>query len=140
MKKDYWKWHARKEIIQETAGTALFHEREVWWCILGANVGFEQDGRGELFRRPVVILRKFNLDTCLVVPLSAKLKKGIYYFDIGNVAGRAAVINLSQLRLIDRKRLEEKIMILNRTIFVSLQKAVIEACFPGVLENNSPPP
>ena len=58
---------------------ALFHEREVWWCSLGANIGFEQDGGGEDFERPVVILKKFNLDACLIVPLTARPKKGIGY-------------------------------------------------------------
>ncbi|MBI2025281.1 hypothetical protein HYT04_00630, partial [Candidatus Kaiserbacteria bacterium] len=70
MGKDFCKWHAQKEHLHEAKGTALFHEREVWWCALGANIGFEQDGSGELFARPVVILSKFNLDVCLVVPRS----------------------------------------------------------------------
>lgn len=57
MKKYFWKWHTKKEQLDKTKGSALFHEREVWWCALGVNVGYEQDGGQEDFERPVVILK-----------------------------------------------------------------------------------
>lgn len=130
MKKDFQKWHNQKEQLNEIKGTALFHEREVWWCALGANIGFEQDGRSELFTRPVVILSKFNLDACLVVPLTAKPKKGKYYFSVGNISGRDSVAILSQVRFVDRKRLALKIATMDRKTFLSLTTAVVKACFP----------
>jgi len=130
MKKDFWKWHTKKEEINEAKGTALFHEREVWWCTLGANVGYEQDGNSELFTRPVVILSKFNLDACLIIPLTAKPKKGAYYFPVGNVSGREAVAVLSQVRFVDRKRLALKIATMDRHTFQELTKSVVKACFP----------
>ena len=130
MKKDFWKWHTKKELLNEAEGTALFHEREVWWCALGANIGFEQDGGSELFTRPVVILSKFNLDACLVVPLTAKLKKGKYYFPVGDASGRDAVAILSQIRFVDRKRLAMKIATMDNDTFQALTKAVVKVCFP----------
>jgi len=130
MEKDFRTWHNKKEKLNDAEGTALFHEREVWWCALGANVGYEQDGSGELFTRPVVILTKFNLDVCLVVPLTARKKKGKYYFSVGKIAGRDATAVLSQIRLVDRKRLAVKISMLNQKIFQALTTAVVQACFP----------
>lgn len=130
MEKDYWKWHIKKGHLNEAKGVALFHEREVWWCALGANIGFEQDGSGDLFTRPVVILSKFNLDACLVVPLTAKFKKGKYYFSVGNVSGRDAVAVLSQIRFVDRKRLALKIATMDKDTFRALTEAVVKACFP----------
>src|SRR5277367_5081806 len=88
MQKDFWKWHAKKEMLNNGEGTAFFQEREVWWCALGANIGFEQDGSSDLFTRPVVILTKFNLETGLVVPLTVEPKTGKYYFSVGDVSGR----------------------------------------------------
>lgn len=129
MKKDFWKWHTKKEQLNETKGTALFHEREVWWCALGVNIGYEQDGGQEDFERPVVILKKFNLDACLMVPLSARPKQGTYYFPIGKIEDRDAVAVLSQVRFIDRKRLKNKICTLNEEIFHSLVQSVIRASF-----------
>ena len=129
MKKDFRKWHAKKEQIHETKGKALFHEREVWWCALGVNIGFEQDGGQEDFVRPVVVLKKFNLDACLIVPLTGRPKQGKYYFPVGNVENREAVAILSQVRFVDRKRLKNKICTLNEEVFRSLVQSVIRASF-----------
>ncbi|MEK7510948.1 MAG: type II toxin-antitoxin system PemK/MazF family toxin [Patescibacteria group bacterium] len=133
MERDYRKWHARKKELNEASGTALFHEREVWWCALGANIGFEQDGGTELFTRPVVILSKFNLDACLIVPLTAKPKKGKYYFSVGTVSGRDAVAVLSQIRFVDRKRFTSKIATLEQDTFNALVKSLVQACFPNLI-------
>ncbi|MBI2100874.1 MAG: type II toxin-antitoxin system PemK/MazF family toxin [Candidatus Vogelbacteria bacterium] len=127
MEKDFRRWHAEKEKINSVKGTALFHEREVWWCRVGVNIGFEMDGRGETFERPVVIIKKFNLDVCLVVPLTARPKKGKYYFSVGKIADREATAVLSQIRFIDRKRLANKITMLDTKIFKKLIKEITRA-------------
>ena len=57
MKKDFRRWHDKKEIINRIPKLPFFHEREIWFCHLGVNVGFEEDGRGEDFLRPVVVVR-----------------------------------------------------------------------------------
>jgi mRNA interferase MazF len=129
MKKEFGRWNERKIQLNDADGTALFHEREVWWCALGANIGFEQDGGNADFQRPVIVVKKFNLDACLVVPLTARPKKGKYYFPVGSVDGRDAVAVLSQVRFIDRKRLVNKICTLETETFQSLLRAVIGASF-----------
>jgi len=121
-----------KETINDGKGSAFFHEREVWWCALGANIGFEQDGSSDQFTRPVVILSKFNLDAGLVVPLTAKSKAGKYYFSVGEVSGRDAVAILSQIRFVDRRRLAMKIATMDEGTFDSLTKAIVRACFPNI--------
>jgi len=129
MKKDFHRWTTKKEVLNDAKGTALFHEREVWWCALGANIGFEQDGGPEAFERPVVILKKFNLDACLIVPLTARPKEGKYYFPVGKIEDREAVAVLSQVRFIDRKRLENKICTLDEDVFRSLAHSVVRTNF-----------
>lgn len=129
MDKDFAKWFSLKQATHEAESSALFHEREIWWCKLGANVGFEIDGGGEDFERPVIVIKKFNLDTCIVIPLTAKPKTGKYYFSIGTVNGRTATAVLSQIRLIDRKRLAEKIETLPKTKFQELLDAIIKTNF-----------
>ena len=116
-------------MTHETAGTALFHEREIWWCMLGANVGFEIDGTGSGFARPVIIIKKFNLDTCIVVPLTGKIKKGKYYFPVGIIDDREGSAVLSQLRLIDRKRLTKKIQMMPKPIFKELLAVIVRTNF-----------
>jgi mRNA interferase MazF len=129
MEKDFDRWNAKKKTINGAVGAALFHEREVWWCVLGANVGFEQDGGKGDFSRPVVILKKFNLDACLIVPLTARPKKGKYYLPIGKIEQRDAVAVLSQVRFIDRKRLTNKICTLDEDVYRRLATAVVSASF-----------
>ncbi len=129
MKKDFSKWFSIKKETNEIESKTFFNEREVWWCKLGANVEFEIDGRGDTYERPVVIVKKFNLDTCIIIPLTAKPKKGKYYFPMGLVNGRDAIAVLSQLRLIDRKRLSEKIEMIPKEIFKDLLNMIVKINF-----------
>jgi len=126
MQKDFTNWNIKKPLINNVIGSALFHEREIWWCLLGVNVGFEQDGGQKDFGRPVVIIKKFNLDSCLIVPLTSKTKTGKYYFSLGKINGRDAVAVLSQIRFIDRRRLEEKICTLEKGIYKELIANLVE--------------
>lgn len=126
MKKDFQKWHKKKELIhnEKDISNLFFKEREVWWVTLGANIGFEQDGKGEEFRRPIIILKKFNQFVVLTVPLTTKIKKNKYYFsiDIGDGIPRMAII--SQLRLIDTKRLIDKLATLDEGSFIKIKDAI----------------
>ena len=111
MQKDFDIWNNRKKVINEKSMTNIFFkEKEAWWCHLGLNVGFEQDGRHEEFRRPVLIFKKFNAETFWAIPLTTKIKKGKYYFSF-RISGLVvtSVANLSQIRLMDSKRLIDKI-------------------------------
>ena len=74
MKKDFKKWHEKKSAIHALPQRPFFHEREIWFCYVGANVGFEQDGSGSEFIRPVVVLRKFNNAVFWAVPLTKASK------------------------------------------------------------------
>lgn len=107
MKKDFPKWHKKKSHIENDRPRVFFKEREIWLCYLGENVGFEQDGRGDEFLRPVVILKKFNNEVLWAVPLTRTDKKNKYYFsfEFGN---EKSVAILSQIRLVDAKRLKYK--------------------------------
>jgi hypothetical protein len=59
--KQFEDWSKEKQNIEIFAPKTLpFREKEIWWCSIGINIGDEQDGKNELFERPVLILRKFN--------------------------------------------------------------------------------
>ena len=124
MQKDFAKWGVLKESTNSSAETKLYHVRQVWWCKLGANIGFEQDGTGEEFERPLLILSAMSQHTCYVAPLTTSLKKHKYRIPVGDVDGKQASALISQIRLIDTKRLVNKIGFLDQTIFDSVKKAV----------------
>ncbi len=108
MKKDFQNWHNQKSNLHEEKIRPFFHEREVWVASVGINVGFEQDGRGKQFLRPVLILKKFNNEVLWCLPLTKNQKKGKYYFSF-ELKGEVSTAILSQIRLIDAKRLQYKI-------------------------------
>ena len=136
MKKDFDGWNKEKKQIHQGKGV-FCHEREVWWCSLGVNVGSEQDGTGEHFDRPIVVIRGFNEDIFFGVALTGKKREGKHYFFLGKIEEREASAILSQVRLIDTKRLVRKITMIDETIFNELKDALKELLFGS---NNSLPP
>ncbi len=125
MHKNFDKWTSQKKSLQGEK-SRFYSVREIWWCALGVNVGSEQDGKGENFLRPCVILRGFGADTCLIVPLTTSEKEHFLRLAVGQVDGKNAKANLSQLRLIDTRRLTEKIGFLEKEIFIELAKRTRE--------------
>jgi mRNA-degrading endonuclease toxin of MazEF toxin-antitoxin module len=125
MNKSFDEWNESKKVIQAEKAR-LYSVREIWWCALGVNIGSEQDGKGEKFLRPCVIVRGFGADTCLVVPLTTSPKVHFLRFPIGLVIDKEASANLSQLRLIDTRRLVEKIGFLHQEVFKELIKRTRE--------------
>lgn len=105
-KKDYLSWHKIKFDINSQKERPHFHAREIWFCSLGFNIGFEQDGSGSDYLRPVIILKKFNKEVCLIVPLTKNKKNGIHYFSFSYIDEIESTAILSQIRLIDSKRLK----------------------------------
>ncbi|PIR84992.1 hypothetical protein COU15_03090 [Candidatus Kaiserbacteria bacterium CG10_big_fil_rev_8_21_14_0_10_45_20] len=123
MQKDFDGWNTVKKKTNKEA-SRLYTVREIWWCQFGINIGTEQDGSGERFLRPAVILRGFGPDACLVVPLTKSQRTHPLRFPVGIVDEKEARANLSQIRVIDTKRLVEKIGFLDKDIFKSLKKTV----------------
>lgn len=109
MIKDFKKWHDKKSKVNNIERRPFFHEREIWFCYLGVNIGFEQDGTGKDFQRPVVIIRKFNNEVCWVIPLSKTDKRNRYYFAFKFDETITSVAILSQIKLLDARRLSRRI-------------------------------
>ena len=126
MEKHFDQWNQQKKHIHESEGGKLYHEREMWWCSLGVNVGFEQDGAGVDHQRPVLILRGMSRQTCYVVPLTTSPKRHKYRIPIGQVENQQAVALISQIKLIDTKRLVNKIGFLDQPTFSVIRKAAKE--------------
>ena len=126
MKRDFLSWNSKKEKIDSRNNKAIFfHERDVWWCSLGLNVGNEQDGKGENFHRPVIVIKKFSRSLFWAIPLTTKLKKGIFYLtiDFGGIA-QAAI--LSQMRMLDSKRLINRLGVISEADFQKIKQAIKE--------------
>jgi mRNA interferase MazF len=129
MEKDFDAWNIKKKAINSDLPRIFCHAREIWWCSIGINVGFEQDGTGEYFDRPIIVIRAFSRNVFWGAALTSRPKKGTFYFPIGLVEGREASVILSQVRLIDTKRLLRKSGILDEEMFEKLKSALQQTLF-----------
>ena len=129
MKKDFDGWNREKQALDAGETKTFCHQREIWWCALGVNIGSEQDGTGKNFDRPMVVIRGFNRSIFLGVALTGQKKEGKYYFPIGLVEGREASAILSQVRLIDTRRLVRKMTTLDEVTFQELKNALRRTLF-----------
>ena len=121
MQKDFDGWNTIKKEVNESIFADYIHEREVWWCSLGINIGFEEDGKNASFERPVLILKKFSKEVVLIVPLSTKVKNHPYHFPHLHDGQEYSAL-LSQVRVISTKRLLRKIYEMDNSIFTIIKQ------------------
>lgn len=127
--KDFDGWHPKKKILHEITTIPYFHEREVWFCKMGCNIGYEQDGKGEEFLRPVVIIKKYNQYLFTGIPLTSKIKEFPFYFSVGNIDGRDAAAIISQARSLSSKRLVNKMDTMEIPVWSAMKKAASDYIF-----------
>jgi mRNA interferase MazF len=128
--KRFLEWIGIKEKTHSNEILPVFQEREIWWVHLGENVGHEEDGKGDSFTRPFVVIRKFNRELLFGVPCSSVNKKSIYYFDIFiKTKNMNTSAFLSQARTISSRRLVRRIDKMGSGVFVELKKALQKALF-----------
>lgn len=105
---DWTKKKIRHHITEEI-GIKYFREKEIWWAAMGKNIGFEINGKNDLFERPVLILKVYSKDMCFILPLSSKIKTPLPWYQklICLANGDSAVI-INQGKILSSKRLLRK--------------------------------
>lgn len=111
MLKEFDSWNEQKKEIALLTDKPRFypHEGEVWMSAFGKNIGFEENGSGTSFSRPVLIVRKFGDQMFLIVPLSSQQKDIWFYYNFTEPNGLAASAILVQIKLMSVKRLRRKL-------------------------------
>ena len=128
--KDYSIWMLLKAKINNLNSCPLwFKEKEIWYASLGENVGFEEDGKGTRFTRPVLIFKKFNSKLFLAIPLTSKQKSGKFFFSFDGKTGKMSIAILNQLKTIDSNRLLYKIGKINLEDYSALKAKLKEIMF-----------
>jgi mRNA interferase MazF len=112
-------------------------ERDIVFVRMGQNVGYEQDGKGDEFLRPVVIMKKFNKNMFLALPLTTKKKENIYHYEFSytnksknNITNSAI---LSQVKMFDTKRVKYKSGVIKIDDFKTMYKNFVEVTRPEVV-------
>jgi mRNA interferase MazF len=109
-KKDFDLWNTeKKELDAGVSNAGLYiHEREVWWAAIGVNIGTEMDGKNEQHERPVLVVRKLGKEQFLGIPLTSRVKEGVFYIPI-KYNDRVGTACISQVRVMSICRLLRKI-------------------------------
>ncbi len=123
MYKKYDKWNEVKKQTSSIKKKVYFKERDIFYIKIGENIGFEQSGKGDMFLRPVVILKKFNNDFFMGIPLTTTLKEGLYYYQFEFTNKKSNAI-LSQMKSFDAKRIKHKIGVINQNDFKQLKEKI----------------
>ncbi|MEA2088404.1 MAG: type II toxin-antitoxin system PemK/MazF family toxin [Patescibacteria group bacterium] len=120
--KDFDKWNKKKKEINYNIKNILPGKRQVWWLSIGLNIGVEEDGKNNNFERPVLVIKVFNRQCFLGIPItSANKSDKKYYFPIIYNQNKYFLI-LSQIRLFSVKRLSRKIYKISSVDFTKIKK------------------
>ena len=130
MQKNFEKWNQLKQKIDSTNKQIIYKDRDVWWCSIGINIGHEENGKNDFFTRPILILRKFNKQIFLGVPLTTKCKENKFYFRI-NFKDKEQSAMLSQIRVFESKRLRKRMGELPNNQFIAIKNAIYEIVIFG---------
>ena len=121
-------WNEVKKQLHNSKRKVYFKERDIFWVSVGVNIGFEQDGKGELFTRPVVIIKKYSNDIFLGIPLTTTQREGSFYFQF-EFKNKISTAILVQHKLYSNKRLIKKMGMINKEDFIKLKEALNKLIF-----------
>jgi len=106
--KNYDIWNEVKKEISKQEKYITFKVREIYWLKVGKNIGYETEGKGKDFLRPVLVFRKFSKNTFLGIPLTTSLKEDIFHYNFIYKKNKRSSASLSQIKLFDVKRINQK--------------------------------
>lgn len=126
MDTDFENWsNLKKALNDKNEIPPYWNIRDVWWLSLGLNIGHEQNGKGEFFKRPVLVINKFNKRLFWGVRLTTQIKDNPHYhhFELNH---RKQCALLTQMRLFDASRMTKKMARLGEHEFEQICKKLKE--------------
>ena len=108
---NFLSWHKEKyKINNKSIDNVYFREKDIWFCRIGMNIGYEEDGKGDCFLRPVIIIKKINKNLFIGIPLTSsdKIKDDRFYYKFKYIESKTSYAILPQIRAFDSKRLDYK--------------------------------
>lgn len=126
MQKNFDYWNDLKKGIDKTeiVPEKFPKEREVWMSSLGQNIGYEQNGSGNNFIRPVLVIKKFNNQMFWIVPLTTKQKEFDFYFNYADPNNQEVSVILAQIRLVSVKRFNRKMYEIPNDIYIQIKENI----------------
>ena len=113
MLQNFLDWIDLKFRINNNSKSPLYAERDVYWCSIGQNIGDEEYGKGAMFSRPVLVLKKYNKNLFFGIPLTTKVKDNVYYSRLV-FKDKEICAMLFQGRVLDSRRMGAKMRTVSR--------------------------
>lgn len=123
--KSFKEWFKLKISLWNKESRVVFKQGDIWWCSLGVNLGEEIFGKGLKFTRPILVFRKFTGNSFLGLPLTTQEKHGSWYVEIETKGVRRWAL-LNQARVLDKKRLTNKISEVDKVDFQKIKDRFLE--------------
>lgn len=130
------RWNEVKKITQTDVVIRSFKERDIFYAKVGHNIGFEQNGKGVEFLRPIIVLKKLSNNLFVGVPTSSVIKEGTFYFyfefvEKGVKTEKVAkdIAILAQVKVFSSKRLLNKIGVMEKEDFEKMKKELGKLIF-----------
>ena len=121
MLKDFDKWNIQKKELESSVFDFLFNTGEIWWCSVGLNLGVESCGKGELYQRPVLVLKKLSRTSFIGIPLSTQKKEGTWFTKI-TILNEKRYALLYQVRLFSTNRFQRRLTTLDAIDFKKIKE------------------
>ena len=93
-------------------------------CVMGKNIGIEQNGSITDFVRPILVVKKFNNQMFWVVPLSGKQKRLDFYYNFTDPQRMVVSAILAQLRMMSTKRFMRKMYTLAANHYIRIRESL----------------
>jgi len=129
------KWNEIKKDTQNKDFIFTVKPREIYWVKIGQNIGSEEYGKGEIFSRPVIIVRQLTSDLFIGIPTTTSIKKDNDYFqNIKYIDNKKNNINsiamIYQFKTFSKKRVTSKIGKLSLDEFEKVHNKMVKLLFP----------
>ena len=130
--KNFDEWNIVKKEIDSFNEGPFFSEGEIWWCSVGVNVDVEIDGKNDYFERPVLILKKINLRSAIILPLTNTYRNNAYVYRLRTMQSSVVI---SQIKSVSHTRLLRKIC---RISFEEYAHIIIRLKYILTFQNETP--
>ena len=102
--KSFDEWNEVKKNINTLDKNINLKEGSIYLISIGKNIGNESYGKGGIFLRPVLVLKKLGHNYFIGIPLTSKKKVGSYFFEF-SYKDKPSYAMFNQIKTINSKRI-----------------------------------
>jgi len=119
------KWNEVKKNIDLIQKDINLKEGNIYLVSIGKNIGNESYGKGEIFLRPILVIKKLGHNYFIGIPLTSKRKVGSYFFEF-KYKDKFSYAMFNQVRTFNSKRILKYHGKISKKEFIDLKDKFIK--------------